>query len=495
MSNSRKTLMQPPTATDSTADTQLETHEHAKPFPTHCLPPKVQAMARAISTTERVPETLAGVCVLGFHSASIGKGLQIQSGPERLTRGNLYILASAESGSGKSESFRHAAKPFIEIERDLLETWRTSALPQLQAEHDMLKEEIDTLKKYAKKPNSERDEIKSKLAEKIAEMEAVKLKLHAPRLSTEDVTVEQLAVMLSRRGESLASLSADAGSIVNNLLGKYNKTKRTDESIYLKSYSGDFCRVDRVSAEPVCLQSPCLSALWLTQPDKVDSLLAERSLSDGGLIPRMLICHTRCEPQPINEAPQPIPANVTAEYRALIRGLLETYRLASEPHTIFPTAEAKRALDEHFNGIVARRKTDLHDVSSYAARWNEQAWRIAVCLHAATWGKQAHEQTVELDTVKNAIALADWFAQQQLEILFGVRAKGRRAKRDEVLELLADKPEGIQASDVYRARIVSNSEAAHALLARLESEGDLTGTDSKPTGGGHVTRTFTRKKA
>ena len=48
-------------------------------------------------------------------SAAIGKGLQVRSGANRVTRGNLYVLLSAESGSGKSDTFRHAAKPFQRI--------------------------------------------------------------------------------------------------------------------------------------------------------------------------------------------------------------------------------------------------------------------------------------------------------------------------------------------------------------------------------------------
>jgi hypothetical protein len=65
--------------------------------------------------------------------------------------------------------------------------------------------------------------------------------------------------------------------------GRYNKLNRTDEGIYLKAFTGDRCKVDRQSRESVLVESPCLAALWLTQPDKLESLLAERSLSDGDL--------------------------------------------------------------------------------------------------------------------------------------------------------------------------------------------------------------------
>jgi hypothetical protein len=467
-----------------------------QPFPLHCLPKVCAAMARAVCETVRVLESLPGCSILGILSAAIGKGLQVKSGANRVTRGNLYNLASAESGSGKSEIFRHLAKPFLQFEAERLKAWKVEILPGLLAERDILESEIDNLKKQAGKADDafERGEIRSQLEKKKAALEEIEIELRAPVLSCEDITSQKLAELLAHNAEQLASLSADAGEIVNVLLGRYNKLDRTDASVYLKAFTGDYCKVDRKNSEPVLLQSPCLSALWLTQPDKLDSLLGERSLSDGGLIPRMLCCHTHCEAREIVQDAPEIPATIEKAYTDLIRSLIEAYRLADEPFTIEPTAEALEAMNAHHNGIVRRRRGDLRDVTIYAARWNEQAWRIAVCLHAGLHGTRAHERELELDTAKRAIELADWFASQQLEILSASREKVRREIRDEVLSLLADKPEGIRASDVYRARIVRNAVEAHTLLAEMESNGELSGRDEQPESGGHVTRVFTRAK-
>jgi hypothetical protein len=176
----------------------------------------------------------------------------------------------------------------------------------------------------------------------------------------------------------------------------------------------------------------------------------------------------------------------------LIFGLLETYRLATEHFTIVPTSEALEALNDHHDAIVKKRRGELRDVTSYAARWNEQAWRIAVCLHAGAHCAHAHEQKLDLDTARRAIEIAEWFAAQQLEILFASREKARRELWDEVLSLLDDRPKGIRASDVYRARIVRYADEAHALLAAMESKGELSGRVEQPETGGHATRIFTK---
>jgi hypothetical protein len=467
-----------------------------QPFPLDCLPQACEGMARAICETARVRESLPGCSILGILSAAIGKGLEVKSGANRVTRGNLYILPSAESGSGKSETSRHAAKPFLDFEAERLEAWKVQTLPGLLAEREILESKVTNLKKLAGNTDNafELGQIRSQLEKKKKAIAEIDTKLRPPVLSCEDITTQKLAELLAHNREQLASLSADAGEIVNVLLGRYNKIDRTDASVYLKAFTGDYCKVDRKNSEPVLLQSPCLSALWLTQPDKLESLLAERSLNEGGLIPRILACHTRCEPREIVQDAPEIPASVEKNYADLIRSLIETYRLADVPFTIEPTPEALEAMNAHYNTIVKRRRTDLHDVNIYAARWNEQAWRIAVVLHAGKYGAHAHENMLDLDTAQRAIEVADWFAAQQLDILWASRHKARREKCDQVLSLLADKPEGIRASDVYRARIVRNADAAHALLAAMETDGKLIGRDEQPQAGGHITRIFTRAK-
>jgi hypothetical protein len=411
-----------------------EPNEAAEPFPLQCLPPLVEAMAKEVCATERVPDSLVGCCALGILSASIGAGLAVQSASNRVTRGNIYLLASAESGSGKSETFRHMAKPFQQFEMDRIKRWKELDRPDAVAMRELLEVDIKQCKKqYAKQRD---DDIGEELKKFELEIEELQKRLDAPTLSCEDITTEKLADLLSKNDEQLASLSPDALSTVNILLGRYNKLDRTDEGLYLKAYSGDPCQVHRMSREPISLESPCLTALWLTQPDKVQSLLDERSLNEGGLIPRILACHTDCEPREIGKNPPSISSSVEKAYAGLIYSLLTTYRLAPERFTIKPNSEALEALNDHHDAIVKRRRGELRDVTSYAARWNEQAWRITVCLHAGTHGSQAHEQPVALETAQRAIAVADWFAEEQLRILNTGRMERKAARLKKLKELI-----------------------------------------------------------
>ena len=340
------------------------------------LPTAAREMAQAIAVAEGTPPTLAGVCCLGILSASIGRGLQVQSGANRVSRANLFIVASAESGSGKSETYWHAARPFNEYEHRLVDDWRQHAQHRITSEITLLDTEIKKLKNAvggANQSTVDREELRRQIEDKQKALAEAEDANHAPCLQVEDTTTEKLAAMLAANGEQLASLSSDAGTIVNNLLGRYNSTGRTDESIYLKAWSGDgFCQ-DRIGREPVSLKAPCLSALWLVQPDKVDSLLEVQSLSDGGLIPRLLPCHSKATSQRIEGERPGISPEMAAAWTELIHTSLDTYHRASEPATIQPADDALAAFTDYHNQIVDRRKADLSDVGSFAARWAEQA--------------------------------------------------------------------------------------------------------------------------
>jgi hypothetical protein len=84
--------------------------------------------------------------------------------------------------------------------------------------------------------------------------------------------------------------------------------------------------VDRKNSS-LSLRRPCTTTLWLTQKKKLDTLISNRSLSDGGFIPRLLICHTDCQPHHIVRNQQDIPQVTKSGYTLVLRQLLETFRM------------------------------------------------------------------------------------------------------------------------------------------------------------------------
>lgn len=451
-------------------------------------------MARAIAAAERVPVSLTGCCVLGILSATIGAGLEVRSGAQRKTRGNLYLVPSADSGTGKSEAKRHASSPLDNFEQELIDNWKKTIRPRLQVQQQTLVLDMAQAKGELKSATGiQREEIQHRMEKAQARLNELEGELKEPALQTNDATSEAVADLLEKNGETLSSISSDAGKVIQLVLGRYTDGK-TDEILYVCGYTGDSVRVHRKSSPPINLKHPCLTVLWLVQRDKIEKLLSERSLVDGGLAPRLLICHTDCQPAHITGEQYVIPGEVLSAYESLIRDLLQTYRQAAEAQTIEPTPAAMQLFTDHHNRIVDRRLSDLKDITSYAARWTEQAWRISVVLHAALHGAQAHEHHLSAETAQNAITIADWFAAQQLDILKGGRWQAKRDQQKEALYLLADIPEGITARDVQRARIAKTPKEASDLLAAMEQDGKLEHRDITPEHGGRTSRLYTRKQ-
>ena len=467
------------------------------PFPLDALPPAMATIIAAVSRTERVPLALPAVCALGVVSAAIGAGLEVGSGPNRVTRGNLYLLASAESGSGKSETFRIIAAPLLDHQTRLIETWRLKIWPQLQSEIRVLDKEIAALERKAAKSGdpSERERLRGELEFKLASKDQLVARAAMPCIIAQDVTTERLAVLLRENREVVFSASADARKLVDNLMGRYNPGKTTDESLYLSAYSGDFVRVDRQGRDAVVLNKPCLALCWFFQPDLMATMLGEQSLSVSGFLPRPLICHTDAVPRRIEGEPQILSESVRGQWTQLIADLLATFHAADKPTRINPSPDAVKILNDFHNHIVDRRSVDLADVGAFAARYAENAWRLSVVLHASLHGAQAHAHPLDPETAANAVRVIEWFAASQLNILAKGRHTAAAKVEEEVLELLKNNVQRkaqdfTSAREVHRARITPTPDAAHALLARMEHDGVLTGEDITPPRGGRTTRIY-----
>ena len=494
----------------TTVELPEETDEpESAPFPLDALPSAMRDIIAGVARTERVPVALPAVCSLAVASAAIGAGLEITSGPNRVTRANLFFLASAESGSGKSETFRIIAAPLVDHQTRVIERWKVHTLPKIETEIGVLVREIKTLEGKAAKANTapnEHDEMLADLESKRARKNKLGSLSSMPCIIAQDVTTERLAVLLRDNRELNFSASADARKLIENVMGRYNPGNSTDESLYLSAFSGDFVRVDRQGRETVILNRPCLSLCWFFQPDKMVTMLDEESLSASGFLARPLICHTNATPLRIEGVPQILAETVRQQWTQLIDDLLATFHAADKAHCITPTPEAVAILNGFYNRIVDRRGGDLADVGAFAARYGENAWRLSVVLHAAQWAGEAGHEPLSAETAANAVRVVEWFVTSQLDIL----AKGRRAAavkvEDEIMKLLDDRIHGrrldpeerklggtfnyVKARNVVRARITVTADAATALLAKMEANGLLEGEDITPTHGGKTTRIF-----
>jgi hypothetical protein len=436
-----------------------------EPFPMECLPGAAEVMAREIArVTTSQSEPLAAAAVLGILSASIGAGIEVNTGGERRTRGNLFTLAIADSGTGKGEAYKLAADPFEALEAEEIESFEMHVKPGLLAELNVATARANKLCKDAAK-ESDRHARQGTLAEyRNAEEERADLQRQiesAPRWKVADVTQEALAVVMQGQpGEAVASLSSEARGIFSIVKGKYSK-EGGDEGFYCSGYSGDSLTADRVGRPRVTLRRPCLSILWMIQPDAARKAFDDDSMTESGLLPRFLIFDPKAEPQERNTQPAPIPPAIKTAWAALIADLVDSYRRkGNDPRTATTSREALAVLADYENENIRRRRPsgDLRDLAPYVARWTENAWRIAVVLHAARHGSKGHAAELDGGTARDAVKVMRWFSDRQLETLSAGRWEKLRKRLLALLAVLAEANGEISLRDLRRSHSFEEEE-------------------------------------
>ncbi len=447
-------------------------------FPLHLLPSVVSDFAHGVSKSKLVPASLPAACALGTLSAAIGSGLVIESGGERETRGNLFLTPIAKSGTGKGQAYGEVTQPLFEIERSRCEQWTLEDKPHILAEIAVTSAELEHAKKSAVKASDgmERAEHRDKVKTCLQEIAKLEAENREPILTVSDITREALAEALSKSNrETLSSMSAEARGALDVLAGRYNDA--TDEDIHLAGFSGDGIKMNRRTHPAIVLHSPCLSLLWLMQPDKLREILAKPALCESGWFQRCLVFDTHTEPAYAPEIAHVIQRDVKARWQSLIENLVTTYNEhTGEAYRIKSSKAAQDVMRNYYNETVTRRRAggDLADVNIYAARWQEQAWRLSVVMHAAEYGAEAHNHELSEPAAREAIELVQWFAAQQLSILNEGREARKAARLEKLVEILKTKPaqactlRDMKARHSFEGREVKELAAANPLTLVIE---------------------------
>lgn len=433
------------------------------PFPVSVLPPVLRHITQEAATAGLVPVALTAAAALGAASAAIGAGLALQSGPHRLTHANLFILAAAKSGTGKGRAFSLVARPLQEIERERIERWRRYEKPKLEAQHRVAKKAADGLEKKAEKASTfDREEIANQLEPLNREIDSLTLQLKEPIWTVADVTREALADALSRgEQEALASLSPEARGVVDVLGGRYREGS-SDEDIYLSAYSVESFTVHRIGRPATHLSAPCLTVFWMMQPDALRSMFGKDAFTESGLLPRFLAFDSKAEPEFIPEEPHIMHPAAARDWRSLLNELAVAFHdKEGLPSVVKMSPEAAQAFRDFENQNIEDRRTGGHlvDVSSYAARWAENAQRIALVLHAGEYGSKAADEPLSLATACDALLIITWFICAQMGILRAGRERGKADRLQRVESLLRTTPgHEMSLRDLDKSHHVSRAE-------------------------------------
>ena len=467
--------------------------EDSSQFPFNALPPRARQMVDEISRSSRTPGALAAMCVLACGSASVGKGLRVAGSAYGTTPANLYLAVSCPSGTGKTVVFSQIASPIYEFEqlRDALLAQRNPT--ELQSLEIKLRERIAYCETESEVSDAKRAEHASELRKARRSLQCLRHTYGARRFICEDITVKSLMLLLLMNGECLSSFSSDARDPVQRLTSSAKNQGMSQEGIYLKGWSEEQCRIDRVMDDPIILHAPNISLFWMFQPDKMRQLLGRQSLvASSGFGQRCLFANINATPRHIDRHIQQADQAVVEGWEELIFELLANYRTSENTRIVQSSPEAIEILDAHHNAVVDSRLGADSVSDTYLARHSEKAWRLALVLHALTHGKNAQQHSVSAETAQNAIAVLNWFEAKTKPLIEHAIRTEREQCLNRIIAFSRTKPEGFTARDIQHRNITSSAAYTLELLVSLEQAGRLRHEDLVPAKGGRAKRIYTR---
>jgi hypothetical protein len=162
------------------------------------------------------------------------------------------------------------------MQKTLRREFEEKEKPRLEAQLADVSSQIEKLKKELKDglAAEEREQIIAELAGLIAKRTEIETNKGKQVIAT-DITPEKLAGMRAEHGETLAHIDSDAADALGIITGdRYGDGKHTQESVWLKGYTGEPTVIFRKHGDPVHLIAPCLAVLFVATLTRCKSCFA-----------------------------------------------------------------------------------------------------------------------------------------------------------------------------------------------------------------------------
>ncbi len=386
-------------------------------FPSDVFPPWLADYVAAVAETTQTPIDMAGTLALSVLATACAKKYRLELTPDWREPLCLYTLTIMETGERKSPVFSKMAKPIREHERDRAKQ-EAPLVKKRNSERAVLIDRIKAEQKRAVRAEADKER-EAHLAEAHRlEIELGKLPMLAEtRLLVDDCTPEKLSDILAEQGGRIALLTSEGGPF-DMMAGRYSKPGMGNFEVYLKGYSGEDVRVDRVSRPPVFVSKATITIGITAQPSLLRDLASGPGFDDRGLTARFLYSAPRSRMGSRSTRPEPISKRVWFTYQARVRDLLEV-ATPPEPLDLRPSREADLAFDAYRKRLEGQRNPGgrLLPVKGWAAKLEGQTARIAALLHLADLAgleMSGDALTVGLDAMERAIRMGGYFLEHAL---------------------------------------------------------------------------------
>ncbi|WP_200213378.1 YfjI family protein [Micromonospora coerulea] len=331
-------------------------------------------MVDAVAEAYQVPRDLPLLLVLAILAASVGGRRRVRVAPDWIEVLSIYSAAAVPSGERKSPVLAVLSAPLLAVERDLAEKMAPEVATQ-RALRDLRAAAVEKIKRKG-----------DTSASAIADLEAAVQELETtvvpaiPRLLADDSTPEAMARLMAEQGGRLGVLSAEGG-LFSTLAGRYS-SGIPNLDLVLKSWSGDFCRVDRISRETITLTEPVLSIGLAVQPDILATLAEGKNFRGSGLLARFLYAIPHSLVGSRNVDPAPLPEQVAADYAAAVDRLARTVHGGGtvDMKLTEPARAVLNRLRQHLEPRLHPDYGDLANIADWSNKLPGQLVRVAALL-------------------------------------------------------------------------------------------------------------------
>ena len=415
----------------------MELSDTRVPLPLDQLPKGIAAFIRAASESLQVPPDLVLLSMLGVLSAATRGRFLVQPkahDPSYLESCAIYAAVFLDPGERKSPTLELVARPLLDAENDLIQDSRL-AVRQSEELHTQLNARVKHCRdKSVKDPGNV--DLQAEYDEAQAELFGF-VPVITPLLVVGDVTPEQLPVIMSDQGGSVALIS-DEGGTLKNLAGRYNNGN-SNLDVVNQGFSGGQVRVHRVSRDPVLIKHAHLAVVFTVQPDVAREIRANSEMKGRGTLDRFLVA------QPDSFMGQRafngvlIPDAVLNYWYSGIKSLVlasSDLVTAGQYRTLVLTPDSL-ALYENW-GISTEVRLgesgDLAEFKGWVSKCSGSLPRIAELFALI---ENPHAAQVEADHMRSALSLWEYLLGQ-FQFVFGSPVTGSTAKVLEVVKVFPD---------------------------------------------------------
>jgi hypothetical protein len=499
---------------DKIEDLAAKGQSVAPVFPVESLPGAFGAVAKAMVDQFQCGQNLPCMAVFGALNAAIGTRF-VAWNPviHKRTPANIFQIAVAKSGDGKSQVMNYAFRPIQEHEDELVTHWKDVIRPEAMASKQLIEMEISQIKSdYKSKvkkadqarqaakdgdayagiddgrpgtPSAEailspvgaelsqedKEAVKARLTELNKQLVEVERKLVQPRLIVDDCTPEKMASLMAA-SPYLVSATPEARKAIEVLLGRYSSKDKDQpaDDVFVKAYSGDKITVDRQAAGSIDVPAPCLSVLWMVQPGMVDRMLSTAALKDSGFLQRCLFGHSEGITGNFEQSVR-VPQEVFDDYRSALRMVLR--HDPSSPQVIKMTPEAGRAINQVRECRRLAWAPDEESHKMFETRYHEHVTRFALEIHIGLYPECPTKHEIDVATVRAAIAILDFFIHAHKAVFLAFEHAEARWIREEIKSLLKTYHNGFTEREAKKSPLNRVKDGVAALIEREIAEGRL----------------------